>query len=344
MALYQERQSEKFFDSNHPMHKDNLLTEWTYQISWRLNRSYELKTSNNERQKTRLDTQINEYLPKSQDIRKRLEEVRSIALPSVLECLQFGFATGKAQQLLPETTLTQGFPEKALLSRFSRINFQHRMHPDISSFSRKEFYDNEALIDANTLQLRDESFPFNYRSGKSRKTWIDVPGEFGQYIVNRGEVSAIKTELKRFIEYSRNEPPSDPRRDNPTQWEIAVLSPYQRQRKALVTMVQELTGLEHSMRFNLSEIEKPAPITIIVSTTDRFQGQEADIVFISLRNSGKIGFLDSPNRMNVAITRAREWRVIVGNWDYFARDKAMRDPMLRSLAQTHSKHKQLRGK
>ena len=108
---------------------------------------------------------------------RRLEEVRSIALPSVLECLQFGFATGKAQQLLPETTLTQGFPEKALLSRFSRINFQHRMHPDISSFSRQEFYDNEALIDANTLQLRDESFPFNYRSGKSRKTWIDVPSE-----------------------------------------------------------------------------------------------------------------------------------------------------------------------
>lgn len=344
MALYQERQSEKFFASNHPMHKDNLLTEWTYQISWRLNRSYELKTSNNELQKTRLDAQINEYLPKSQDIRKRLEEVRSIALPSVLECLQFGFATGKAQQLLPETTLTQGFPEKTLLSRFSRINFQHRMHPDISSFSRKEFYDNEALIDANTLQLRDESFPFNYRYGKSRKTWIDVPAELRPYTVNREEVNAIKNELKLFIEDSRNKPPSDPRRDNPTQWEIAVLSPYQRQRKALVAMVQELTGLEHSMRFNLAEMEKPAPITIIVSTTDRFQGQEADIVFISLRNSGKIGFLDSPNRINVAITRAREWRVIVGNWDYFARHKAMKDPMLRSLAQTHSKHKQLRGK
>ena len=107
----------------------------------------------------------------------------------------------------------------------------------------------------------------------------------GGYSVNRGEINAIKAELKLFIDYSRNNPPSDSRRDNPDQWEIAVLSPYQAQRKALVTMVQQLTGLDRFMRFNLAEMEDPAPITIVVSTTDRFQGQEADIVFISLRNS-----------------------------------------------------------
>lgn len=343
--LYEERQEKEFFRDDHPMHEDNLLTEWTYQLSWRLNRSYELKVSKNNQQKERLEKQINEYLPQNQNVSKRLEEIRSIALPSVLECLQYGFATGKAQQLLPETTLTLGFPKEALPSRFSRINFQHRMHPDISSFSRKEFYDDEALIDADTLQLRDTSFPFNYRSNKPRNTWIDVPGAKGGYSVNRGEINAIKAELELFIKHSRNNPPSNPRRDNPNQWEIAVLSPYQKQRKALVSMVQQLTGLDRFMRFNLAEMEDPAPITIVVSTTDRFQGQEADIVFISLRNSSRIGFLDSPNRMNVAITRAREWRVIVGNHDYFASDKRMRDPMLRSLAITHSRTKQkTRGK
>lgn len=345
MQLYDARQGEGFFDDKHPMHENNLLTEWTYQLSWRLNRSYELKVSKNEQQKERLEKEINEYLPQSQDVSKRLEEIRSIALPSVLECLQYGFATGKAQQLLPETTLTRGFPAKALPSRFSRINFQHRMHPDISSFSRKEFYDDEALIDADTLQLRNANFTFNYRSEEPRNTWIDVSGAKGGYSVNRGEINAIKAELKLFIDYSRNNPPSDSRRDNPDQWEIAVLSPYQAQRKALVTMVQQLTGLDRFMRFNLAEMEDPAPITIVVSTTDRFQGQEADIVFISLRNSSRIGFLDSPNRMNVAITRAREWRVIVGNFEYFARNNRMRDPMLRSLALTHSRNKQKsRGK
>ena len=88
-------------------------------------------------------------------------------------------------------------------------------------------------------------------------------------------------------------------------------------------------------------MENPAPISLLVSTTDRFQGQEADIVFISLRNASRVGFLDSPNRMNVAITRAREWRVIVGNHTYFATDSSiLLDPMLRNLAKHHSGCKQ----
>ena len=345
MLLYQDRQN-LFDDERHPMHENSLLTEWSYQLSWRMNRSYELKVSKNDLQKERLEHEIKLYLPQSQDVSKRLEEIRSIALPSVLECLQYGFATGKAQQLLPETTLTRGFPNNSLVSRFSRINYQHRMHPDISSFSRKEFYEDKALIDANTLELRNVDHPFNYRLNQPRNTWIDVPGGRGAFSVNRGEIRAIELELRHFIEYSRKNPPSDSRRDNPHQWEIAVLSPYQAQRKGLVAMVQKLTGQQDQfMRFNLAEMKKPAPVTIVVSTTDRFQGQEADIVFISFRNTSRVGFLDSPNRMNVAITRAREWRVLVGNHNYFARDKKMKDPMLRSLALTHSKTKQQpRGK
>jgi superfamily I DNA and/or RNA helicase len=145
--------------------------------------------------------------------------------------------------------------------------------------------------------------------------------------------------LKRFIDFSRENHPVNIERDNPDQWEVAVLSPYQAQRRKLVEMVQKLTDLESEARFNLSKMDKPAPISLLVSTTDRFQGQEADIVFISLRNSSRVGFLDSPNRMNVAITRAREWRVIVGNYEYFARDHKMKDPMLRNLAIHHSSSK-----
>ena len=127
------KEPRNFSEKHHPMKKENLLTEWSYQMCWRLNRIYELKVSKNSQQKEKYETQILQLLPKSQDVSKRVEEVRSIALPSVLECLQSGFAQGKSQQLLPETTLTQGFPEVALSSRVSRINFQHRMHPDISA-------------------------------------------------------------------------------------------------------------------------------------------------------------------------------------------------------------------
>jgi cellulose biosynthesis protein BcsQ len=336
MTLYENRQDHTFPDERHPMNKKSLLTAWSYQINWRLNRSYELKVSKNTHQKNKLEKELEQYLPRGQNVSKRLEEIRSIALPSILECLQYGFATGKAKKLLPETTLTWGFPSNALSSRFSRINYQHRMHPDISSFSRNEFYEEEALIDADTLRLRDTNYPFEYRANKPRNTWIDAPAGKGDFSINRGEIAAIKSELEEFIQYARKNKPTNPRRDNPKQWEIAVLSPYQIQRKALVQMVQKLTGQTMNfVRFNLEEMKNPSPITIVVSTTDRFQGQEADIVLISLRNSDRPGFLDSPNRMNVAITRAREWRVIVGNYEYFARDKQMRDPMLRSLALTH---------
>ena len=41
------------------------------------------------------------------------------------------------------------------------------------------------------------------------------------------------------------------------------------------------------------KMENPSPIMLMVNTTDRFQGQEADVVFISLRNGGRIGFLNS---------------------------------------------------
>ena len=51
-----------------------------------------------------------------------------------------------------------------------------------------------------------------------------------------------------------------------------------------------------------------------VCTVDRFQGHEADLVFLSLVNSrNKIGFLDNPNRLNVALTRAKYQLVIVGD-------------------------------
>ena len=332
-----------FSDKYHPMNEDNLLTEWSYQMCWRLNRIYELKVSKNSIQKEKYENQILQLMPKSQDVSKRVEEVRSIALPSVLECLQSGFAQGKSQQLLPETTLTQGFPKKALSSRFSRINFQHRMHPDISEFSRKEFYENEALNDADTLEFRDQNYPFEYRKKQSRKTWIDVPAPKNEGGYNLGEIRAIEAELKKFIDFSRNVFPKDSNRDNPQQWEVAVLSPYQAQRRKLVEMVQKLTGLDSHVRFNLAEMENPAPISLLVSTTDRFQGQEADIVFISLRNASRVGFLDSPNRMNVAITRAREWRVIVGNHRFFVSDSRMKDPMLRNLAIHHSSSKQKTG-
>src|SRR5262249_34855413 len=55
---------------------------------------------------------------------------------------------------------------------------------------------------------------------------------------------------------------------------------------------------------------------------DSFQGEESDIVIVSLVRSnpkGKLGFLESPNRTNVMLSRAKQGLYIVGNSEHFAK-------------------------
>jgi superfamily I DNA and/or RNA helicase len=63
-------------------------------------------------------------------------------------------------------------------------------------------------------------------------------------------------------------------------------------------------------------VEPEHPGRIIVQTIDGFQGQEREVVYISLVRSNKkqeIGFLHDFRRMNVAMTRARKMLVVVGD-------------------------------
>ncbi|EKU21967.1 prematurely terminated mrna decay factor-like protein, partial [Nannochloropsis gaditana CCMP526] len=55
------------------------------------------------------------------------------------------------------------------------------------------------------------------------------------------------------------------------------------------------------------------PSHVKVSTVDAFQGAEREVILYSCVRTGGLGFLDSPNRLNVAITRARRHLVLVGN-------------------------------
>ena len=58
------------------------------------------------------------------------------------------------------------------------------------------------------------------------------------------------------------------------------------------------------------------PAKIVVKTVDGFQGQERDIIYISLVRSNdtkEIGFLNDIRRMNVALTRARQRLVVIGD-------------------------------
>ena len=116
----------------------------------------------------------------------------------------------------------------------------------------------------------------------------------------------IIEEVKKFGDWAKEHWNGD------TEPEIAILTFYKGQEVILREKLKILTGQRHKVsRFNYNNC------SIRLATVDFFQGQEADIVFLSMVNTYRDGFLDTPNRLNVAITRARHQMVIVGKYDYF---------------------------
>ena len=85
---------------------------------------------------------------------------------------------------------------------------------------------------------------------------------------------------------------------------VGIISPYKEQREWLQ---------EHLPDFSP---EKKKLASLHIKTIDGFQGEERDIIYISLVRSNErqeIGFLNDLRRMNVAITRARKKLVVIGD-------------------------------
>jgi superfamily I DNA and/or RNA helicase len=115
-------------------------------------------------------------------------------------------------------------------------------------------------------------------------------GDEGESLQNEEEIRMILQHIERWSTNQHHV--------------IAVISPY----RAQVTRMQE------SMK-DLSNID--------VNTIDSFQGQEADVVYISLVRSnaaGEIGFLKDYRRMNVAMTRAKKGLIVIGDSATLAND------------------------
>ena len=63
-------------------------------------------------------------------------------------------------------------------------------------------------------------------------------------------------------------------------------------------------------------------IKVSTKSVDRFQGQESGIVIVSTVRTKKLGFTKTPERLNVALSRARRLLIIVGNSGFYSSDKA----------------------
>lgn len=257
-----------------------------------------------------------------------MDQLRKIAFPSIIELLQKGF---KSKFSKNNTILNDGFSDNDLKLRHRTLLYQHRMHPDISDFSRVNFYDDKALLDFPGIK---EERIHNISRYRRHICWLDikVPDKYKRRNINQNiyEAEAIIQELEFIRNWTRN----NPKRDRGF-WTVAILPFYKSQENLLRN---ELQKYFRSNKYR-TYIDRSSNLRTELCVIDRFQGHEADFVILSMVQNRKVGFLDSPNRLNVALTRGKYQVIIVGDKDYFTRN--YRSELLRNLAGTIRKIRKL---
>ena len=179
------------------------------------------------------------------------------------------------------------------------LKVQYRMNDAIMKFSSEWFY-NGQLQSAPNVKFRsivDLDTPIVWVNTEGMDCNEEFVGEtFGR--INKPEARLSIAQLKEYILKIGKERFLQERLD------IGLISPYRAQ-------VQYLRQLVKGDPFF-----KPFRSAISINTVDGFQGQERDIIIISLvraNENGEIGFLRDLRRMNVAMTRARMKLMILGD-------------------------------
>ncbi|MCL1994377.1 MAG: AAA domain-containing protein [Spirochaetes bacterium] len=317
---------------------------WAQEIAWRVDSEHQLRLVDGSKRRENLGQQIEELTPCSVDP-KLFKEARDIivamSFPSILESLVTGI---KGKKPRDPSTITEGFSDSDLSIRKTTLVFQHRMHPQISSSPRERFYTaKNALQDLEHPNI-EAARQWDYPHYNRRSIWLDVktPEKFTPY-KNRNiyEAQAMMRELQHFIDYAQNNQQPEGK-----EWEVACLAFYQGQEKLIreggdlygkrVKGLQEITGEIRNSTFAIKGGGKNT-INIRLHTVDKFQGHEADVVFLSMTQTKRDGFLDNPNRLNVSITRAKFQLVIFGDYDYFSQKSKSQDLQKLALAHENSK-------
>ncbi|MCX3265251.1 AAA domain-containing protein [Pedobacter agri] len=183
-------------------------------------------------------------------------------------------------------------PESVVL-----LNEQYRMHESIMGYSSQVFYNSQLhahhAVARHLVFADDEPLAFIDTAGCSFDEKLD-----GTSTTNPDEATFLVTHLSALIQELESK---ETIVDFPS---IAIVSPYKQQVQIVKMLVEE------------NELLMAHQDKISVNTIDSFQGQERDVVYISLTRSnadGSIGFLADTRRMNVAMTRARKKLVVIGD-------------------------------
>lgn len=271
------------------------------ELLWRLIRLYELKSDQGSSIKYKKFIDETRALLSDEDKKKFDETVNllsNIAIPSIIMMLQEGIKKGSEFQ----NRLTAGLTDEEKVNRFVRLEYQHRMHPDISRVSRENIYNGEALKDCSLWKSK-----INYINSKSRFEIRHVESPIvDNHNRNENEAAAILDELKAFINHAKKNPKPDG-----SKYEVAILTFYNTQVAYMRKMLQSFFNTKNIFNFTMENVH------VALNTVDKFQGQEADVVYLSMVQNNRVGFLDSISRVNVAITRAKEKIVIFGDKEFF---------------------------
>ncbi|KAK2992174.1 hypothetical protein RJ640_000810, partial [Escallonia rubra] len=230
----------------------------------------------------------------------QLKECES-TVPLQLPCIKHAILIGDECQL--PAMISSTVSEKAGLGRslFERLSLlghskhllstQYRMHPSVSCFPNAKFYQNQ-LTDAP--MVKNKSYEKRYLSGPMYGpfSFINISGgkevrDDGNSLKNFVEIAVVVKLLQLLYKAC------DASKEKIS---IGVISPY----SAQVSAIQHKLGQKY---------ENHGSFRVKVGTIDGFQGMEEDVIIISTVRSnrgGSVGFISSPRRTNVALTRASD--------------------------------------
>ena len=183
------------------------------------------------------------------------------------------------------------FPEASVMLRT-----QYRMNRLIMGFSSRQFYENDLHADPSNADhrlLNDQDKPMLYHPMQ----YVDTAGCGYDEILNPeslsrsnpGEAGVLLRHLSALVTGL----PKPHKEDLSSSPSIGIISPYKDQVRLLRKEAAETKALWPWLK------------RLSIDTVDGFQGQERDIIYISLVRSnekGEIGFLGDTRRMNVALT------------------------------------------
>ena len=200
-----------------------------------------------------------------------------------------------------ETSLFQSLVEQAeegTHAHLTSLHTQYRMHPAIGDLIGDVFYEGR-LENGITADARPDHCWM-----PAPVTWLSTSGLTDRRETRQGSSYANQAEAEVILEQLRNFEDMRQARGWERQLEVGIISGYQGQ----VEQLNRLIDPDDKGRWQSLLIE--------VATVDAFQGRECDVVVYSTVRSnrdGRIGFLVDHRRINVALSRARDLLVIVGD-------------------------------